>query len=87
MPEHQPPRGVIACIESLEKRRAWVTKRAGGTYDIREGIALGYAVGLLKAAIRLGLVRDLEASAIEHKQIHPEWIEHERTSNEADQTG
>ena len=70
-----PPRGVNACIESLEKRRAWVTKRAGGSYDVREGIALGYAVGLLKAAQRLGLVEQLEADAIAHKQIHTEWVE------------
>jgi hypothetical protein len=50
-------------------------KRAGGTYDVREGIALGYAVGLLKAADRLGLVGQLEQDAIAHKQIHPEWVE------------
>jgi hypothetical protein len=70
-----PPRGVNACIESLEKRRAWVVQRAGGTYDVREGIALGYAVGLLKAARRLGLVDQLEQDAIAHQQIHPEWVE------------
>lgn len=70
-----PPRGVNACIESLEKRRAWVSKRAGGSYDIREGIALGYAVGLLKAAKRLGLVEQLEQDAIANKQIHTEWVD------------
>ncbi len=73
--ETHPPRGVNACIESLEKRRAWVVRRAGGSYDIREGIALGYAVGLLKAAQRLGLVEQLEQDAIAHKQIHSEWVE------------
>jgi hypothetical protein len=66
---------VSACIESLEKRRAWVVKRKGGTYDVREGIALGYAVGLLKAAQRLGLVGTLEQDALAHNQIHSEWVE------------
>jgi hypothetical protein len=73
--ETHPPRGVNACIESLEKRRAWVVRRAGGTYDVREGIALGYAIGLLKAAQRLGLVAELERDAIENGQLHHEWVE------------
>lgn len=73
--EGHPPRGVDPCIETLEKRREWVKQRAGGSYDMRESIALGYAVGLLKAAIRLELVGDLEADALKHKQIHTEWVE------------
>ena len=75
MERHHPPRGVTACIESLEKRRAWVSKRAGGTYDVRESIALGYAIGLLRSAQRLGLVEQLEQDALERDEIHAEWID------------
>jgi hypothetical protein len=74
---------VNACIETLEKRRAWVVQRAGSagraqapnSYDVREGIAIGYAVGMLKAAQRLDLVPTLEQDAIAHKQIHSEWVD------------
>lgn len=69
------PRGVDACLESLEKRRAWVTRRNHGGYDVREGIALGYAIALLRAAVRLGRVAELEQSALEARQLDPEWLE------------
>ena len=78
MPSHPPPpKGVEACIESLTKRRDWVASRAGGTYDERERIACSYAIGMLRAAISLDLVKDLEQAAVEQEWISTAWIEDE----------
>jgi len=75
MAEDHPPRGVDACIEALEKRRAWVVRRSGGGYDVREGIALGYAIGMLKAAKRKRLIQKLETDGVTHGDIYHEWVE------------
>lgn len=70
-----PPRGLAACLESLNKRRDWVAGRAGGSYDERERIALSYAIGLLKAAASLGLVKTLEEKALDERSISAAWVE------------
>lgn len=70
-----PPRGPEACIEALSKRRDWVADRAGGSYDERERIACSYAIGLLKAAIRLDFVEALEDKALDEGWIEERWVE------------
>jgi len=62
-------------MEALSKRRDWVAERAGGGYDERERIALSYALGLLQAAVSLGLVRELESKATSEGWIYSGWVE------------
>lgn len=76
-PHPPPPRGVQACLESLAKRRDWVAKRSGGSYDDRERIALSYAIGMLEAAVELDLVAVLEEKGIDNRSISTEWVEHD----------
>jgi len=62
-------------MEALIKRRDWVAARAGGGYDERERIALSYAIGLMQAALSLGLVRELEHEAVHQGWIYAGWVE------------
>jgi hypothetical protein len=72
---------VHACIEALTKRRDWLAARVEdappGTrsYDVRERIALSYAIAVLEAAIELELIEGLEQHGVDTGSIHPTWIE------------
>ena len=82
MSQSYPPRGVDSCIEALVKRRNWVRARAGGTFDVRERIALSYAIGILRAAKNEGLIEELEKRGLAMGFIDPHWVEPTTTREE-----
>ena len=54
-----------------------MVKRDGGTYDLTEANALGYALAVLEAARDTGALQQLEWYAYEQGKLKIEWLDRE----------
>jgi hypothetical protein len=49
-------------------------ERSGGSYDKREVIALTYAISVLQAADRAGIIPQLEQAGLDAGDLEPGWV-------------